>query len=285
MAFNAKVYQVMIASPGDVIKERELVKEIIYEWNAIYSLDKEVILLPVGWETHSSPEMGDRAQAIINNQVLKKCDLLVAVFWTRIGTPTGVSTSGTVEEIEEHIAKGKPAMIYFSSAPVRPDSIDQEQYGQLLTFKKEYMQKGLVEIYDSLPEFIDKFRRQISIKLINHEYFNTIENEFNTSGYQIQSLPNKTKYNLNKEERELLIDAASSGDGSIIKLDTVDGIYMQVNGKQLIDERNIRSEAIWEDALKTLLSYNLIKERGLKGNVFVVTRQGYEVVDYINRQL
>ena len=30
-----------------------------------------------------------------------------------LGSPTGVSASGTVEEIEEHLRAGKPAMIYF----------------------------------------------------------------------------------------------------------------------------------------------------------------------------
>ena len=50
-----------------------------------------MILMPVGWDTHASPEMGDRAQAIINKQVLKNADLVVAAFWTRLGSPTGVS--------------------------------------------------------------------------------------------------------------------------------------------------------------------------------------------------
>ena len=90
--------------------------------------------MPLGWETHATPEMGDRPQAIINGQLLKKADLLIAIFWTRIGSPTGAAKSGTVEEIEEHIGAGKPAMIYFSSAPVRPDSIDEKQYSALREF-------------------------------------------------------------------------------------------------------------------------------------------------------
>lgn len=71
--------------------------------------------------------MGDRPQAIINKQLLEQSDLLVAVFWTRLGSPTGATNSGTVEEIEEHLAAKKPTMLYFSSAPVRPDSVDNEQ--------------------------------------------------------------------------------------------------------------------------------------------------------------
>jgi len=100
--------------------------------------------------------MGDRPQAIINKQVLKDCDILIAIFWTRLGSPTGVAASGTVEEIEEHIAAGKPAMIYFSSAPVVADSIDPDQYAALKAFKAECQRRGLIEFYDSLADFREK---------------------------------------------------------------------------------------------------------------------------------
>jgi hypothetical protein len=50
---------------------------------------------------------------VINRQVLADCDLLVAIFWTRIGSPTGSALSGTVEEIEKHLKAEKPAMLYF----------------------------------------------------------------------------------------------------------------------------------------------------------------------------
>ena len=44
-------------------------------------------LQPVGWETHSFPDMSDRAQGLIKKQVLEGSDLLVAIFRYRIGTP------------------------------------------------------------------------------------------------------------------------------------------------------------------------------------------------------
>ena len=153
MSYKAEVYKVMIASPGDVPTVRQLARDVIFEWNSVNSEDREILLMPVGWETHSSPEMGGRAQEIINKQILKSCDLLVAVFWTRLGSPTGESASGTVEEIEEHLSTGKPAMIYFSSEPVHPDSIDPEQYQGLLRFKNTCKQRGLIEEYESLREF------------------------------------------------------------------------------------------------------------------------------------
>ena len=128
MPYQATIYRVMIASPSDVAEERQIIREVVNEWNAVHSSIRLIALLPVGWETHSAPEMGARAQSIINRRLLDSCDLLVGAFWTRIGTPTGESVSGTVEEIARHIGEGKPAMLYFSSVPVIPEIINREQY-------------------------------------------------------------------------------------------------------------------------------------------------------------
>ena len=125
MTFEAIACNVMIASPGDVEVERNIVREVIHEWNAVNARMRRTVLLPVGWETHSSPLMGSHPQSIINWQVLKDSDLLIAVFWTRLGTPTQSAESGSVEEIEKHVAAGKPAMIYFSSAPVALHAINE----------------------------------------------------------------------------------------------------------------------------------------------------------------
>ena len=136
MAFIATAIRVMLASPGDVRQERDIAKDVVYRWNDIHSVNKGVVLLPVGWETHTSPELAGRPQAIINERVLKHCDLLVGIFWTRLGTPTGEAESGTVEEIGRHVAEGKPAMLYFSSKPIMPSNIDIEQFEALKTFRK-----------------------------------------------------------------------------------------------------------------------------------------------------
>ena len=137
MSFSATTYNVMIASPSDVSAERATVRSVVHEWNAINAEDRAQVLLPTGWDTHSWPEMGGRPQEIINKQILKNADLLIAVFWTRVGSPTGKAPSGTIEEIEEHLAEDKPAMIYFSSVPVQMDIVDREQYDALQEFKKQ----------------------------------------------------------------------------------------------------------------------------------------------------
>ncbi len=89
-------------------------------------------------------------------RVLRDCDLLVGVFWTRIGTPTGDYPSGTVEEIEEHLKSDKPAMLYFSAVPVVPQSLDLKQYELLSKFKESCKSRGILETYATLTEFRSK---------------------------------------------------------------------------------------------------------------------------------
>jgi hypothetical protein len=164
MSYKAEVYKVMIASPGDVKDERKIIREVLSEWNAINSEMRKIVLLPVGWETHSSPEMGERGQAIINEQ-LKDCDLLIGVFWTRIGTATGEYQSGSVEEIQRHIEAKKPVMLYFSSVPVALDNVDHAQYSELQNFKQLCEQDGLFGSYSNKIDFRSDFNRQLRIKL------------------------------------------------------------------------------------------------------------------------
>lgn len=165
MPFDAKVFRVLIASPGDVGDERNVIPEVINEWNAVSASQAKSILMPVKWESHSAPMLGNRPQAIINEQLVNECDLLVGIFWTRIGTHTGVSVSGTAEEIEQFVAQNKPVMLYFSQSPIDPDKIEIDQFTVLRNFKEKMRLKGLTETYSGIPDFRQKFSRQLAINL------------------------------------------------------------------------------------------------------------------------
>ncbi|GEM_PF-1490217 len=162
MAYEATVYRILIASPSDVIAERKAIPEVVSAWNATHSEDYGVVLMPVMWETHSTPELGDRPQAIINKQLVGACDMLVGAFWTRIGTHTGVAESGTVEEIQEMEKAGKPVLLYFSSVPVALDSVDREQYKLLTDFKEKCQAAGLPDKYDSVSGLREKLLRHLT---------------------------------------------------------------------------------------------------------------------------
>jgi len=85
MSRQATIYNILIASPSDLVKERKAIPEVIYSWNNAHLKRYGAMLAPVLWETHASPEMGSRPQEIINKQLVRDSDILVATFWTRIG--------------------------------------------------------------------------------------------------------------------------------------------------------------------------------------------------------
>jgi len=70
MPFCANVYRVFIASPGDVEAERKVIREVVAEWNAVNAEKCGLVLMPMGWDTDSSPLMGAHPQVRISQQVL-----------------------------------------------------------------------------------------------------------------------------------------------------------------------------------------------------------------------
>ena len=163
MPYSASVFNVLIASPSDVPAERVAIAEALYDWNALNSQQIGYVLLPVKWESHSAPAMGDRPQAIINDQVVRNCDMLVGAFWTRLGSPTGEEESGTVEEIRWFLKQNKPVMLYYSKQQVDLDNIDTKQLESLKEFKKSIRDKGIQEQYSSIDDLKQKLLRHLTI--------------------------------------------------------------------------------------------------------------------------
>lgn len=46
MAFGAKGYRILIASPRDVEQERIVIIELINEWNTINAANAKILLMP-----------------------------------------------------------------------------------------------------------------------------------------------------------------------------------------------------------------------------------------------
>jgi hypothetical protein len=166
MAFAAQTFLVLIASPGDLPEERQVAVDAINMWNAEHSSADHVVLLPVMWETHAVPEMGALGpQEIINRQLVDQCDLLIGMFWTRLGTATGVAESGTVEEIGRVVAAGKPAMLYFSQRAIDPTKIDFSQHQRLMQFAEVTRQSALVQNFVSLEQLRMLLDRHLSAQV------------------------------------------------------------------------------------------------------------------------
>ncbi|MFC1871028.1 DUF4062 domain-containing protein [Chloroflexota bacterium] len=279
MSYIAKVFNVMIASPNDVASERRIIREVVDVWNTVNSMLMNTVLLPIGWETHTTPEMGKRPQEIINKQILYKCDLLVGVFWTRLGTASGGYISGTVEEIEKHIKSAKPAMLYFSNKqPVNPENADSEQIENLKKFKESCYKRGLCETYDNLSNFRKKFYRQLQLIINQHEYFNIIKEDLSTDSDSPSELIIRQ---LSTKAKRMLKEASSNITGLIMIYEDLDKTSYKTGAITLCSSIKISEILDWRYALYELRDNNLIVQKDDRGKQFKLTNLGYDVARFI----
>ncbi len=162
MSFKSETYLVLIASPSDLTDERQAATEAINDWNAQHAVAESVVLLPVKWETHAIPQSGIRPQEAINRQLVQRSDILVGMFWTKFGSKTGVAESGTVEEIDQFVTAGKPALLYFSSRPIDPNKIDLKQHKKLKSFKNATYKKALTGNFSEVNQLRQSILRDLT---------------------------------------------------------------------------------------------------------------------------
>lgn len=286
MSYNAVVLPVMIASPSDVQPERKLVREVLHEWNDLNAHSKQLVLLPVGWETHTSPELGNPAQEQINTKVLGKCDILIAIFWNRIGTPTQTESSGTIEEIKKHYDSGKTTLVYFSKKPVVYEDVDHDQKLKLDEFKQWCMQNGLIQNYDNEEDFKKKLEKQIQISINDSNYITNILNNntaMSGNGSSVPVVPSVDAIILSLDERSanLLIAASQDNDGSITKMAYMGGDMIMSNGQSFNQNNSPRDRAFWSSVLSRFIDQGLLEPVGSKGQIFRLTKFGFEVADQL----
>jgi hypothetical protein len=155
LGYDARVYRVTVASPAEVAVERDMVREVVHEWNAANSIARKLALLTVSWDTDAALIPGARS-------LVKDSDVLVAVFWTRMGA--------AADEIREHVASGKAAMIYFcTAAPAGP--VDADQQAGLKSFRAQCKELGLVQLFENAAQLKDLFGRQLEKRLGDTEKF------------------------------------------------------------------------------------------------------------------
>lgn len=162
MPKEIKLYRLFIAAPSDIENERQIIRDVVTDWNVQHGQNKNVNIEVVSWRTHSYPSYGERPQDLINQQVFDSSDIIVGVFWTKFGTPTGVADSGTEEEIKRGIEKGKKVMVYFSEKPINPKEISVKEYQKVEAFKGEYENEGIYFTYEDEENYRKLFRKHLA---------------------------------------------------------------------------------------------------------------------------
>jgi SAM-dependent methyltransferase len=148
---NTTVIKVFIASPGDTLSERDLIQKHIEEWNSTYGDDDRNIQLQiVRWEKDLAIRSNISPQNAINEDLLQDCDILTGIFWTKFGSPTENSESGTLEEIEYFLKNNKPVLMYFLDKPIKSSEVTKIADGvrKIEEFKKTYQEKNIYRTTD-----------------------------------------------------------------------------------------------------------------------------------------
>jgi hypothetical protein len=188
MSEIVRLFRILLAAPSDVTEEHTVVESLLGEWNVQHGERLRARLELLSWRTHSYPATGSRPQALINRQFADRADIVIAVFWRKLGSHTGKAVSGTVEEIERALSRRKKVMVYFSErtgAEQKPEMFrrlmsgeyfsertgaeqkpaDSEEQERIERFKRRFARDALYGGYADLREFEIALRKDLALVL------------------------------------------------------------------------------------------------------------------------
>jgi hypothetical protein len=175
----SRLLKVFLASPSDVVEEREALARLVRDINDVLAYltpEKRLSLELVRYETHSFPDLGP-PQQVINRQIPLDYDIFIGLMWRRCGTPTDTSPSGTIEEFRRACEKRKQGqlpriMFYFCEQMIPiPDAAELNQLAEVVKFREELASLGLTSTYPSHSECAEHVRGDLlrAIRDILHQ--------------------------------------------------------------------------------------------------------------------
>ena len=175
------VYDLLISCPGDVEEFVDDIENAVDRFNRLFGGSHHMRVDTKYWKRDSYPQMGDKPQNILNRQFANNCDMVVAVFWTKFGTPTDRYGSGTEEEIENMISSRKQVFLYFLEKECHPSAYSSS-YENVRKFKERCRQRGVYQEVSDEKELSEKFYDHLTQYFL--ENLNEKENisSNNTSG-------------------------------------------------------------------------------------------------------
>lgn len=166
MSYGALVLQVLISSPSDLPPDqRDQIHQALRGWNATHGRLYGIHFNPVDGNENVSPDFGEYAQAVVNDQIVGDSDVCIALFTDKLGTATpGGYPSGTAEEFAEALAAGKDVAILRNLVP-RPPQTGRAAAGQradLEQYLEDQRAKAFVSEYRTDVELRSVLERLLS---------------------------------------------------------------------------------------------------------------------------
>lgn len=214
---KVKVIRVFIASPSDVIQERDRSEIVVSEINRDIGDSLGVRLEAIRWETYVSPSMGRPEDVVLKQVDVNQWDIFIGIIWSRFGSPTGGYdthngldfNSGTEEEFsiayKSWKSTGFPQILFYRCIrpPKKITDIVGEQYKNVENFFNEFYHDkkhpGIVSQYEEIDDFERKLRGDLTkvVREIMKGYVNQSTPELNVDhrlhGFKNLFLPNKNE--------------------------------------------------------------------------------------------
>jgi tetratricopeptide (TPR) repeat protein len=158
--------RVILIAPDDVENELETIRAVVEQ--ALTFLPRERLTLWY-WRTDGTPGMHLAGpQGLTDQQMeISKADLVIAVFWSRLGTPVQTDESGTAHELrlawESWRKTGKPDVwIYACSRPVPQSMLEEEdQFPRLRRFLNSLPAEQATRRFESAEELQREFAKHL----------------------------------------------------------------------------------------------------------------------------
>lgn len=158
--------RVVLASPGDVSREREEAARVVDELNRTVARSTELYLELHRWETDVYPGFhAEGPQAHIEEVLaIEEADMFVGLFWKRFGSPALGRNSGTEHEFWKAYAawkeRGSPYVAFFfkTAAFFPKNAAEAEQLNMVMQFKENFPQEGMYREFSKSATFSGMFR-------------------------------------------------------------------------------------------------------------------------------
>lgn len=261
---QGQIYQVLISCPGDIGEEISFIKDAIAKWNSINAIKDKIYFITRDWKNDVYPDnLSESPQESINKQIVDECDLAVVLLSSRIGSPTGKASSGTVEEFNRFHAQGKPIMCY---------SITKEQ--NLLEKDIEQL-KALQNWIDSIKSFciIKEVKKDELREKFFKDFSLLVDDKFPNNSGEISNLSVLT------EENKAFLKRIGGGKGLVHFIDEDDGWTLIANFKE---EHFSTGEDIAynKDQINQMFNMGFLELEGNSGTCFRLTQKAY---DYLKK--
>ncbi|NDJ62198.1 MAG: tetratricopeptide repeat protein, partial [Chloroflexi bacterium] len=168
---NVKVF---VSSPGDLRPERQVIAEVLREFNERPTIRDRYKFSHYLYEDHAPAQAGEGPQDVVNTQMLEphEADLVICMYWSRYGTPleainpdTGQPYgSGTEWEFYDayraYQRRKRPTILLYRKSTPPPLTADPAQIARVIAFFERFngpqaTLKGLYRTFDT-PERMRK---------------------------------------------------------------------------------------------------------------------------------